>query len=170
MQLCIYYKWILKISNIGQWYQYCVSLNIFITTTTKNIIDSNSNLNSYFLFLSGTRPKVLNANFDDLLSGQGFAGTKEKKGPKTIAEMRKEEMAKEMDPEKLKVKIKHIHKLDIYITYYTLWLWWSVACFMFAVYFMIMSNWLYTVPHMFLVLKGSYYALLRSLDFVLGVY
>ncbi|XP_051568752.1 putative tyrosine-protein phosphatase auxilin isoform X2 [Myxocyprinus asiaticus] len=51
----------------------------------------------------GTRPKVSNANFDDLLSGQGFAGTKEKKGPKTIAEMRKEEMAKEMDPEKLKI-------------------------------------------------------------------
>lgn len=52
--------------------------------------------------LSGTKPKVSDANFDDLLSGQGFAGTKEKKGPRTIAEMRKEEMAKEMDPEKIK--------------------------------------------------------------------
>ncbi|TRY92523.1 hypothetical protein DNTS_008245 [Danionella cerebrum] len=51
----------------------------------------------------GTRPKVLDANFDDLLSGQGFAGAKDKKGPRTIAEMRKEEMAKEMDPEKLKI-------------------------------------------------------------------
>ncbi|KAM7388115.1 hypothetical protein PAMP_024316 [Pampus punctatissimus] len=51
----------------------------------------------------GTKPKVLDANFDDLLSGQGFAGTKEKKGPRTIAEMRKEEMAKEMDPEKIKI-------------------------------------------------------------------
>ncbi|XP_048055848.1 putative tyrosine-protein phosphatase auxilin isoform X3 [Megalobrama amblycephala] len=51
----------------------------------------------------GTRPKVSAANFDDLLSGQGFAGSKEKKGPKTIAEMRKEEMAKEMDPERLKI-------------------------------------------------------------------
>ncbi|KAI4829230.1 hypothetical protein KUCAC02_023286 [Chaenocephalus aceratus] len=51
----------------------------------------------------GTKPKVVNANFDDLLSGQGFAGTKEKKGPRTIAEMRKEEMAKEMDPEKIKI-------------------------------------------------------------------
>uniref|UniRef100_A0A673KY58 DnaJ (Hsp40) homolog, subfamily C, member 6 n=1 Tax=Sinocyclocheilus rhinocerous TaxID=307959 RepID=A0A673KY58_9TELE len=49
------------------------------------------------------QPKVSDANFDDLLSGQGFAGTKEKKGPKTIAEMRKEEMAKEMDPEKIKI-------------------------------------------------------------------
>lgn len=52
--------------------------------------------------LPGSKPKASHANFDDLLSGQGFAGTKEKKGPRTIAEMRKEEMAKEMDPEKLK--------------------------------------------------------------------
>ncbi|XP_060890546.1 putative tyrosine-protein phosphatase auxilin isoform X2 [Labrus mixtus] len=51
----------------------------------------------------GTKPKASNANFDDLLSGQGFAGAKEKKGPRTIAEMRKEEMAKEMDPEKIKI-------------------------------------------------------------------
>ncbi len=56
---------------------------------------------SLFL-LPGSKPKASDANFDDLLSGQGFAGTKEKKGPRTIAEMRKEEMAKEMDPEKLK--------------------------------------------------------------------
>lgn len=52
--------------------------------------------------LPGPKPKASDANFDDLLSGQGFTGTKEKKGPRTIAEMRKEEMAKEMDPEKLK--------------------------------------------------------------------
>ncbi|XP_062279916.1 putative tyrosine-protein phosphatase auxilin isoform X3 [Scomber scombrus] len=51
----------------------------------------------------GTKPKASAANFDDLLSGQGFSGTKEKKGPRTIAEMRKEEMAKEMDPEKIKI-------------------------------------------------------------------
>ncbi|KAM4739891.1 auxilin isoform 5-T6 [Anableps anableps] len=51
----------------------------------------------------GSKPKASDANFDDLLSGQGFAGTKEKKGPRTIAEMRKEEMAKEMDPEKIKI-------------------------------------------------------------------
>uniref|UniRef100_A0A3B5AFJ7 Auxilin n=1 Tax=Stegastes partitus TaxID=144197 RepID=A0A3B5AFJ7_9TELE len=49
------------------------------------------------------KPKASDANFDDLLSGQGFAGTKEKKGPRTIAEMRKEELAKEMDPEKIKI-------------------------------------------------------------------
>ncbi|XP_028856353.1 putative tyrosine-protein phosphatase auxilin isoform X2 [Denticeps clupeoides] len=51
----------------------------------------------------GTKPKVSDANFDDLLSGQAFMGNKDKKGPRTIAEMRKEEMAKEMDPEKLKI-------------------------------------------------------------------
>uniref|UniRef100_A0A3B3D7C8 Auxilin n=2 Tax=Oryzias melastigma TaxID=30732 RepID=A0A3B3D7C8_ORYME len=51
----------------------------------------------------GSKPKASDANFDDLLSGQGFAGTKERKGPRTIAEMRKEEMAKEMDPEKIKI-------------------------------------------------------------------
>ncbi|XP_073449898.1 auxilin isoform X2 [Aquarana catesbeiana] len=42
-------------------------------------------------------------NFEDLLSSQGFNAHKERKGPKTIAEMRKEEMSKEMDPEKLKL-------------------------------------------------------------------
>uniref|UniRef100_A0A3B5QNG3 Auxilin n=1 Tax=Xiphophorus maculatus TaxID=8083 RepID=A0A3B5QNG3_XIPMA len=53
---------------------------------------------------AGGKPQAgTEANFDDLLSGQGFAGTKEKKGPRTIAEMRKEEMAKEMDPEKIKI-------------------------------------------------------------------
>ncbi|XP_068445766.1 auxilin isoform X2 [Clinocottus analis] len=52
---------------------------------------------------TGCKPKASHANFDDLLSGQGFAGTKERKGPRTIAEMRKEEMAKEMDPEKIKI-------------------------------------------------------------------
>ncbi|XP_029001959.1 putative tyrosine-protein phosphatase auxilin isoform X1 [Betta splendens] len=52
---------------------------------------------------AGSKPRASDANFDDLLSGQGFAGTKERKGPRTIAEMRKEEMAKEMDPEKLKI-------------------------------------------------------------------
>lgn len=52
--------------------------------------------------VTGCKPKASDANFDDLLSGQGFSGTKDKKGPRTIAEMRKEELAKEMDPEKIK--------------------------------------------------------------------
>lgn len=47
----------------------------------------------------------MSADFEDLLSGQGFNAHKDKKGPRTIAEMRKEEMAKEMDPEKLKVSL-----------------------------------------------------------------
>uniref|UniRef100_H3A4J6 Auxilin n=1 Tax=Latimeria chalumnae TaxID=7897 RepID=H3A4J6_LATCH len=51
----------------------------------------------------GARPKMTDDNFEDLLSGQGFSAHKDKKGPRTIAEMRKEEMAKEMDPEKLKI-------------------------------------------------------------------
>uniref|UniRef100_A0A8D0H6S7 Auxilin n=1 Tax=Sphenodon punctatus TaxID=8508 RepID=A0A8D0H6S7_SPHPU len=49
-----------------------------------------------------TKPKA-SADFEDLLSGQGFNAHKDKKGPRTIAEMRKEEMAREMDPEKLKI-------------------------------------------------------------------
>ncbi|XP_053248095.1 putative tyrosine-protein phosphatase auxilin isoform X3 [Podarcis raffonei] len=51
---------------------------------------------------SESKPKV-SADFEDLLSGQGFNAHKDRKGPRTIAEMRKEEMAKEMDPEKLKI-------------------------------------------------------------------
>uniref|UniRef100_A0AAY5F2K6 DnaJ (Hsp40) homolog, subfamily C, member 6 n=1 Tax=Electrophorus electricus TaxID=8005 RepID=A0AAY5F2K6_ELEEL len=66
------------------------------------------NYNVSFSGMSGGPPggagvKATAANFDDLLSGQGFMGSKDKKGPKTIAEMRKEELAKEMDPEKLKI-------------------------------------------------------------------
>lgn len=57
---------------------------------------------SSLLGFQDSKPKV-SADFEDLLSGQGFNAHKDKKGPKTIAEMRKEEMAKEMDPEKLKV-------------------------------------------------------------------
>uniref|UniRef100_A0A670ZWU6 Auxilin n=1 Tax=Pseudonaja textilis TaxID=8673 RepID=A0A670ZWU6_PSETE len=52
--------------------------------------------------LQYSKPK-LSADFEDLLSGQGFNAHRDKKGPRTIAEMRKEEMAKEMDPEKLKI-------------------------------------------------------------------
>lgn len=53
----------------------------------------------------------MSADFEDLLSGQGFNAHKDKKGPKTIAEMRKEEMAKEMDPEKLKVSNALVYAL-----------------------------------------------------------
>lgn len=40
-------------------------------------------------------------DFEDLV--QGFAPRSDKKGPRTIAEMRREEMTKDTDPLKLKV-------------------------------------------------------------------
>lgn len=60
------------------------------------------NYNDYFNYIAEGKQKA--ADFEDLLSGQGFNAHKDKKGPRTIAEMRKEEMAKEMDPERLKVR------------------------------------------------------------------
>ncbi|XP_030919054.1 cyclin-G-associated kinase [Geospiza fortis] len=51
----------------------------------------------------GQKPKVSENDFEDLLSNQGFSAKSDKKGPKTIAEMRKQEMSKAMDPLKLKI-------------------------------------------------------------------
>ncbi|XP_026198519.1 cyclin-G-associated kinase isoform X2 [Anabas testudineus] len=51
----------------------------------------------------GPRPKVKVDDFEDLLSTQGFASRPDKKGPRTIAEMRRQEMTKEMDPLKLQI-------------------------------------------------------------------
>ncbi|KAJ6657116.1 hypothetical protein lerEdw1_002862 [Lerista edwardsae] len=51
----------------------------------------------------GQKPKVSESDFEDLLSNQGFSSKSDKKGPKTIAEMRKQEMSKDMDPLKLKL-------------------------------------------------------------------
>ncbi|KAF1481338.1 Cyclin-G-associated kinase, partial [Pygoscelis antarcticus] len=51
----------------------------------------------------GQKPKVSENDFEDLLSNQGFSAKSDKKGPKTIAEMRKQEMSKDMDPFKLKI-------------------------------------------------------------------
>ncbi|NXR60425.1 GAK kinase, partial [Rhadina sibilatrix] len=51
----------------------------------------------------GQKPKVSENDFEDLLSNQGFSAKSDKKGPKTIAEMRKREMSKDMDPLKLKI-------------------------------------------------------------------
>ncbi|XP_046792832.1 cyclin-G-associated kinase [Gallus gallus] len=51
----------------------------------------------------GQKPKVSANDFEDLLSNQGFSAKSDKKGPKTIAEMRKQEMSKDMDPLKLKI-------------------------------------------------------------------
>ncbi|XP_075061455.1 cyclin-G-associated kinase isoform X2 [Mixophyes fleayi] len=51
----------------------------------------------------GPKPKVLESDFGDLLSNQGFSSKTDRQGPKTIAEMRRQEMTKEMDPLKLKI-------------------------------------------------------------------
>ncbi|XP_029457666.1 LOW QUALITY PROTEIN: cyclin-G-associated kinase [Rhinatrema bivittatum] len=51
----------------------------------------------------GPKPKVSENDFVDLLSKQGFSAKIDKKGPRTIAEMRKQEMSKDMDPQKLKI-------------------------------------------------------------------
>ncbi|XP_023650387.2 auxilin isoform X2 [Paramormyrops kingsleyae] len=81
--------------------------------TTHSSLQNRPNYNVSFSGMGGAspgkqtagvgKPKMTDANFDDLLTGQGFTGSREKRGPKTIAEMRKEEMAKEMDPEKIKI-------------------------------------------------------------------
>ncbi|NXR55675.1 GAK kinase, partial [Hippolais icterina] len=51
----------------------------------------------------GQKPKVSENDFEDLLCNQGFSAKSDKKAPKTIAEMRKQEMSKDMDPLKLKI-------------------------------------------------------------------
>ncbi|XP_053336927.1 cyclin-G-associated kinase isoform X2 [Clarias gariepinus] len=52
----------------------------------------------------GPRPKVKEDDFEDLLSNQGFASKPDKRGgARTIAEMRKQEMSRDMDPLKLQI-------------------------------------------------------------------
>lgn len=51
----------------------------------------------------GPKPKVKEDDFEELLSTQGFASRPDRKGPRTIAEMRKQEIAKDMDPLKLQI-------------------------------------------------------------------
>ncbi|KAK7934370.1 hypothetical protein WMY93_005266 [Mugilogobius chulae] len=51
----------------------------------------------------GPKPKVKEDDFEDLLSTQGFASKLDKKGPRTIAEMRRQELTKEIDPLKLQI-------------------------------------------------------------------
>lgn len=52
---------------------------------------------------SGPKPKVKEDDFGDLLSTQGFASKHDRKGPRTIAEMRRQEITKDIDPLKLQV-------------------------------------------------------------------
>ncbi|KAF3695514.1 Cyclin-G-associated kinase [Channa argus] len=51
----------------------------------------------------GPKPKVKEDDFEDLLSTQGFASRLDKKGPRTIAEMRRQEITKDIDPLKLQI-------------------------------------------------------------------
>ncbi|XP_040273540.1 cyclin-G-associated kinase [Bufo bufo] len=51
----------------------------------------------------GPKPKVTESDFGDLLTNQGFSAKNDRKGPKTIAEMRRQEMTRDMDPLKLKI-------------------------------------------------------------------
>uniref|UniRef100_A0A3P9IBS6 Cyclin-G-associated kinase n=1 Tax=Oryzias latipes TaxID=8090 RepID=A0A3P9IBS6_ORYLA len=51
----------------------------------------------------GPKPKVKASDFEDLVSNQGFAFKPDKRGPKTIAEMRRQELTKDMDPLKLQI-------------------------------------------------------------------
>uniref|UniRef100_A0AAQ5X298 Cyclin G associated kinase n=1 Tax=Amphiprion ocellaris TaxID=80972 RepID=A0AAQ5X298_AMPOC len=51
----------------------------------------------------GPKPKVKEDDFEDLLSTQGFASKPDRKGPRTIAEMRRQEITKDMDPLKLQI-------------------------------------------------------------------
>ncbi|KAJ8380321.1 hypothetical protein SKAU_G00010990 [Synaphobranchus kaupii] len=51
----------------------------------------------------GPKPKVKEDDFEDLLSTQGFAYKPDRKGPRTIAEMRKQELSKDVDPLKLQI-------------------------------------------------------------------
>lgn len=52
-------------------------------------------------------------DFEDLLSTQGFASRPDRKGPRTISEMRRQEITRDMDPLKLQV----IGKMHINIYY-----------------------------------------------------
>lgn len=54
-----------------------------------------------FLF-EGPKPKVTADTFNDLLGEHQFSSRKDE--PKTLGDMKKKQMAEEMDPIKLKVK------------------------------------------------------------------
>lgn len=53
--------------------------------------------------LAGPKPRVSENDFEDLLSNQGFSSRADRKGPRTIAEMRRQDQARDSDPLKLKV-------------------------------------------------------------------
>uniref|UniRef100_A0A8C3W441 Cyclin-G-associated kinase n=1 Tax=Catagonus wagneri TaxID=51154 RepID=A0A8C3W441_9CETA len=52
----------------------------------------------------GPRPRVSEDDFEDLLSNQGFSSRADRRGPRTIAEMRRQDQARDSDPLKLKLQ------------------------------------------------------------------
>lgn len=76
-----------------------------------------SNYISLWIFISGKTGKVRQPGdvFGDLLGSQGYEFASKKEAcPRTINEMRKEEMVKDMDPDKLKVCAKYLYKFMFY--------------------------------------------------------
>ncbi|XP_031295099.2 cyclin-G-associated kinase isoform X2 [Camelus dromedarius] len=51
----------------------------------------------------GQKPRVSESDFEDLLSDQGFSSRADRRGPRTIAEMRRQDQARDTDPLKLKL-------------------------------------------------------------------
>ncbi|KAM5338996.1 cyclin-G-associated kinase isoform 2-T2 [Glossophaga mutica] len=51
----------------------------------------------------GQKPRVSENDFEDLLSNQGFSSKADKKGPRTMAEMRRQDQARDTDPLRLKL-------------------------------------------------------------------
>lgn len=51
----------------------------------------------------GQKPRVSENDFEDLLSNQGFSSKADKRGPRTMAEMRRQDQARGTDPLRLKV-------------------------------------------------------------------
>ncbi|XP_066194882.1 cyclin-G-associated kinase isoform X6 [Sylvia atricapilla] len=83
--------------------QSSVSSGLSFTQAKTQNFDPFADLANLGSGLPGQKPKVSENDFEDLLSNQGFSAKSDKKGPKTIAEMRKQEMSKDMDPLKLKI-------------------------------------------------------------------
>lgn len=63
---------------------------------------------------TGPKPKVKEDDFEDLVSTQGFGSRSDKKGPRTIAAMRRQEMTKDVDPLKLQVTNLKFYITEIY--------------------------------------------------------
>lgn len=67
----------------------------------------------------GAKGKAGEDVFEDLLGSQGFSFSSGKdSGPRTMAEMKKVELAKNMDPEKLKVQYSVVESC-VYFNYTT---------------------------------------------------